>query len=62
MSVFPEQRGKGTGQKLLDHVIEEAGARGVVCLSVKPVARNEEAIASIHRAGFRTPMHIQLFT
>ena len=42
--VSTQHRGQGIGQELLNHAIEEARRLGVLCLSVKPVARNEEAI------------------
>jgi hypothetical protein len=41
--------------------VEQARDLGVLCLSVKPVARNKEAIAFFYDAGFRTLGHIQLF-
>lgn len=40
--------GQGIGQALVEHVIQEAKNLGVLCLSVKPVARNREAIAFFH--------------
>ena len=59
--VSSKHRGKGIGYKLVDHVIEQARLKGILCLSVKPVARNEAAISFFHRTGFRTLGHIQLF-
>lgn len=54
-------RGEGIGQSLVKHAIAEARILGILCLSVKPVARNEEAISFFYGAGFRTLGHIQLF-
>ena len=54
-------RGRGIGKILLEHIAEEAKRLGVLCLYVKPVARNEEAISFFHDVGFRTLGHIQLF-
>lgn len=59
--VASQYRGRGIGRELLSHAIEQARSSGVVCLSVKPVARNEEAITFFHEAGFKTLGHIQLF-
>jgi ribosomal protein S18 acetylase RimI-like enzyme len=59
--VSSEVRGAGIGQRLLGHAVVQAREFGVLCLSVKPVARNEEAIAFFYDAGFRTLGHIQLF-
>ena len=61
MVVASEHRGRGIGRELLNHVAEEAKALGVLCLYVKPVARNEEAISFFYDAGFKTLGHIQLF-
>ena len=54
-------RGEGVGQALLDRATQEAKNLGVLCLSVKPVARNEDAISFFYDAGFKTLGHIQLF-
>jgi ribosomal protein S18 acetylase RimI-like enzyme len=59
--VSSQHRGRGIGQELLNHAIEQAKILGVLCLSVKPVARNEEAISFFHDAGFKVLGHIQLF-
>ena len=59
--VSSRYRGRGLGRELLNHAVEQAKAAGVLCLSVKPVARNEEAIAFFHEAGFKALGHIQLF-
>lgn len=59
--ISAEHRSRGIGRELLNHAVEQARNMGVLCLSVKPVARNEEAIAFFHEAGFETIGHIQLF-
>jgi ribosomal protein S18 acetylase RimI-like enzyme len=59
--VSSNQRGRGIGRELVDHAIAQARALDVFCLHVKPVARNREAIAFFHGAGFRTMGHVQLF-
>jgi N-acetylglutamate synthase-like GNAT family acetyltransferase len=59
--VSSEVRSVGIGQQLVEYAVAQARELGVLCLSVKPVARNEEAIAFFHDAGFRTLGHIQLF-
>ncbi len=59
--VSSQHRGRGIGQELLNHAIEQAKRLRVLCLSVKPVARNEEAISFFYDAGFRILGHIQLF-
>jgi N-acetylglutamate synthase-like GNAT family acetyltransferase len=61
MVVSSERRGFGIGRQLLNRVAEEAKELGVLCLYVKPVARNKEAISFFHDAGFKTLGHIQLF-
>ena len=59
--VGSEARNAGIGHQLVEHAVEQARDLGVLCLSVKPVGRNEEAIAFFYDAGFRTLGHIQLF-
>jgi GNAT superfamily N-acetyltransferase len=59
--VSSQHRGRGIGQELLKCAIEQAKTLGVLCLTVKPVARNEEAISFFYDAGFKTLGHIQLF-
>lgn len=54
-------RSQGIGRQLLDHVIGEARARGVRHLSIRPVARNVEALQLFHEAGFRILGHIDMF-
>jgi len=59
--VTSKHRGKGIGRSLLNHVIEEARKLRVRHLSVKPVARNVDAISFFYDAGFRILGHIELF-
>ena len=59
--VSSKYRGKGIGKALLNHTIEEAKRLEVLCLSISPVARNEEAISFFYNSGFRTLGHIDLF-
>jgi len=61
IAVLAEHRGQQIGQKLLQHVTQEAKNAGVLCLGMKPVARNEDAIRFFYEAGFRTIGHIHLF-
>jgi N-acetylglutamate synthase-like GNAT family acetyltransferase len=59
--VTGEARSAGLGHRLVEHAVEQAREMGVLCLSVKPVARNEKAISFFYDAGFRTLGHVQLF-
>lgn len=54
-------RNVGLGKRLLRFAIAEAEDLGAVVLSVKPVARNVDAIRFFHRSGFTTVGHVQLF-
>jgi GNAT superfamily N-acetyltransferase len=54
-------RSQGIGRRLLDHVIGEARSRGVRHLSIRPVARNVEALQLFHEAGFHNLGHIDMF-
>ena len=54
-------RQMGMGKRLLETVIGEARKLEVRFLSVKPVARNVEAIGFFHKQGFRNVGHIELF-
>jgi N-acetylglutamate synthase-like GNAT family acetyltransferase len=58
--VAADARSTGIGHQLVKHAVERAKELGILCLSVKPVARNEEAIAFFYDAGFRTVGHVQL--
>jgi ribosomal protein S18 acetylase RimI-like enzyme len=59
--VASSHRNQGIGQALLDRVVEEAKKLGVRYLSVKPVARNLEAISFYHHLGFQTLGEIEMF-
>lgn len=58
--VSPEYRYRGVGRALLEFIIEEAKKRGLSSISVKPVARNLEAMACFHSAGFRKLGQIEM--
>ena len=53
-----KHRGKGIGERLIQYAIEEAKKLKILCLYVKPVARNKEAISFFFDCGFRTIGHI----
>jgi GNAT superfamily N-acetyltransferase len=59
--VTAELRGLGIGRRLLDHVVAEARSRGLKSLSIRPVARNAQALHSFRQAGFRLLGHVELF-
>ena len=54
-------RSQGIGTQLILRLVEEARARGVRSLSIKPVARNAEAIRCFYQAGFTKLGHIEMF-
>jgi ribosomal protein S18 acetylase RimI-like enzyme len=54
-------RGGGIGHALLNRTVEEAKRLKVRYLSVKPVARNLEAISFYYDFGFRTLGEIEMF-
>jgi ribosomal protein S18 acetylase RimI-like enzyme len=54
-------RRRGIGKRLMETVITEAKNRGVKVLSVRPVARNVEAIRFFTDQGFVNVGHIELF-
>ena len=56
-----EFRSRGVGTLLIEQLKAEASARGIVYLSIRPVARNVEAIKCFHRAGFSLLGHIDMF-
>ena len=60
--VADKHRGEGIGEELIKHVIGTAKKLEVLCLYVKPVARNKEAIAFFCKCGFNKIGHVQLFT
>jgi GNAT superfamily N-acetyltransferase len=59
--VTARERSKGVGRRLLACAIDEARARGVRFLSIRPVARNVEALQLFHECGFRTLGHVDMF-
>ena len=54
-------RSQGIGTRLLATLKAEAKARGAEFLSIRPVARNIEAIQCFFRAGFSLLGHIDMF-
>src|SRR5690242_3147328 len=59
--IHSQFRSKGIGTLLIERLKSEARERGVVYLSIRPVARNVEAIRCFHRAGFALLGHIDMF-
>ena len=59
--VRSDHRSRGIGSLLLERLKSEAKARGAGYLSIKPVARNIEAIQCFYRAGFSLLGHIDMF-
>ncbi len=58
--VAPGYRDRGIGRALLDHVVREAEKLEVRFLNVRPAARNADAIAFFHSAGFRLLGRVEL--
>ena len=56
-----EYRSQGLGTHLIEKLKTEAKERGVEYLSIRPVARNVEAIQCFYRAGFSFLGHIDMF-
>lgn len=54
-------RGKGIGRKLVERAVSEARLLKVRFLSVRPVARNIQAIRFLHKQGFQNLGHVELF-
>lgn len=54
-------RSKGVGAQLVQTAIDESRARGLVSVSVRPVARNSDALQFFHAAGFNTLGHVELY-
>jgi GNAT superfamily N-acetyltransferase len=52
--VSTSEQGQGVGRRLIEHVVNEAAARGYGYLTVRPVARNVVAIHNFYNAGFQT--------
>ena len=59
--VRSDLRSQGIGTHLVHLMIGEAKRRGIGSLSIRPVARNVEAMALYHELGFRTLGHIDMF-
>lgn len=59
--VTASRRSEGIGGQLLAQAVEEAKKRGVRFLSVRPVARNAEAIHFFVENGFHLVGQIELF-
>ena len=61
MVVRSDLRSRGIGGRMIGHAIAEARQLGARSLSVRPVARNVEAIKLYHQAGFRILGHLDMF-
>lgn len=59
--VTEDRRGHGIGRLMVEHVIAKATARGLSQLTIRPVARNIDAVRAFHRYGFRALGHIEMF-
>jgi len=59
--ILSEFRSKGIGTLLIERLKIEAKLRGAAYLSIRPVARNIEAIRCFYRAGFSLLGHIDMF-
>jgi GNAT superfamily N-acetyltransferase len=58
--VASSHRDRGIGRALLGHAAAEARRLGAHYLSIKPVARNHEAIALFYACGFQTLGDIEM--
>ena len=58
--VSESHRGEGIGKKLLETAISEARKLHIKFLTVKPVARNIQAIKFFYKQGFNTLGHIDM--
>jgi ribosomal protein S18 acetylase RimI-like enzyme len=54
-------RNKGIGTRLVRYLVAEARKSKVRFLSIRPVARNKEALALFVRLGFNLVGHVELF-
>ncbi len=61
MIVSPDHRGQGIAGALVVRVVEAATDLGLASLSVRPVARNHDAIGFFWAAGFQLVGHVELF-
>jgi len=59
--VHAEHRSRGIGRTLLAHAIERCKERGAKSVSIRPVARNIEALQLYHEVGFTKLGHIDMF-
>lgn len=59
--VGTEFRSRGIGRTLLKHAVERCTERGVESVSIRPVARNVEALQLYHEVGFTKLGHIDMF-
>lgn len=59
--VKSDYRDRGIGGRLLKHVISKGKELGLRYLSIRPVARNLEAISLFYGAGFRMLGHVEMF-
>lgn len=59
--VTKSHRAQGVGARLVQHAIDDSRTRGMASVSVRPVARNSDALQFFHAAGFRTLGHVELF-
>lgn len=55
-------RGRGVGRRLVQHVMAVATSAGAKEVTVRPVARNSDAIAFFTAMGLSTVGHVELFT
>ncbi len=61
MVVAKSYRGLGVGRHLLEVVIQNAQRKNIRLLTVKPVARNVEAIKFFYKQGFGNVGFVELF-
>jgi GNAT superfamily N-acetyltransferase len=54
-------RAQGIGRQLIARAVQEARARDLESVSIRPVARNVEAMALFHELGFRAVGHVDMF-
>jgi len=59
--VAAPHRGAGIGRALTDHALQEVRQLDVRYFSVRPVARNADAISFFFKQGFHTLGHVELF-
>lgn len=59
--VHSNYRNQGVGMALLEHMKDVAKERKSQYLSIKPVARNAQAMELFHRAGFINLGHVEMF-